>query len=313
MTDARRLYRLHLGLAVAGGGVALAALAVGVTRIRLDLPSTGELLAACRQLVPIGATPALLLALFPVALGTAAGVRGIRSLRRQLRAQARFLRSLRPTEETQVGAVDVTIVDDVRATAFCAGILRPRIYVSTAAIALLTPAELAAVLAHESHHRSRRDPLRILCARALADAFYFLPFLRRVSDRYAQLAELAADEAAAHVSGRSVLASALLRFGERGGQAAPVIGIAPERVEHLLGEPPRWQLPLAALSGSVAAAAALLGLALAAPAVIASESVSLATVIAESCMLAMVVAPVTIGFGAAWLSRSWIRRRLSWR
>lgn len=313
MSSARRLYRLHLGLALLGAGAVLAAVVVALTRIRPGLPSAGELLAACQQVVPLESGLGLLLVLLFVAVGLVVALLGMRSLWRQLCVQRRFLRTLRTVEETRIDGVRVTVIDGAGPKAFCAGLWRPRIYVSRAALTLLSPLEVAAVVAHESHHQSRRDPLRILAARVFADAFFFLPALSRLSERYRQLAELAADEAATEAGGSSALASALLRFGERDGEAAPVVGIAPERVEYLLGGSPRWQLPLSVVSGSLVIVAGLLGLALTAPMLIASESVSLATVLAESCMLAMLVAPVAIGGSALWLSRSWIRRRLSLR
>ena len=313
MSSARRLYRLYLGLALVGGGAVLVALLVGLTRIRLSVPTPDELLAACQTVVPLESGLGMLLVMFQVALGLAVALLGVRSLRHQLKIQRRFLRGLCTVEERLIDGVSVKVIDGARPTAFCAGLFRPRIYVSRAALTVLTPSELTAVLAHEAHHQSRRDPLRILAARVLADAFFILPALRRMSDRYRQLAEVAADEAAARAGQRSALASALLRFGERAGDAAPVVGIAPERVEHLLGAAPRWQMPVSVFGGSVVIAAAMMGLVLTVPGLVASESVSLATVLAESCMLAMLVAPVAIGGGALWLSRSWVVRRLPLR
>lgn len=313
MSSARHLYRFHLGLAALGGGTVAAAAVVALTRISPGLPTTGELLAACRQIVPLAPGAGLPLVLLFAALGLAVAVLGVRSLCRQLALQRRFLRTLRPDEETEIDGVTVTVIHGTRPTGFCAGLLRPRIFVSSAAISQLTGTELAAVVAHEAHHRAQRDPLRILAARVLADAFFFLPALRNLSERYRQLAELAADEAAAKAAGATALASALLRFGERGGEAAPVVGIAPERVEHLLGGTPRWRLPLPILGGSLVIIAGLLGLVLSAPALIDSESVSLATVLAQTCMVAMFIAPVALAGGALWISRGWLRRRLPLR
>src|SRR5207237_5326128 len=118
-------------------------------------------------------------------------------------------------------------------------------------VELLTAAELDAVLAHEHHHRRVRDPLRIACGRVLSRALLFLPVLRPLCDRYADVAELSADRAAVHASaGREApLASALLAFDE---SAPPgVSGISPERVDSLLGQPTSWRLPARLLAGSV--------------------------------------------------------------
>lgn len=311
MTSARSLYRLHLGLALFAGGAVLAGVVAAVSRITLGLPSVDQLLAACRQVVPLENGPGSLLLVLLAGVGLAVMLLGVRSLSRQLREQRGFLRSLRRVEEKTIDGVGLTVIDDARPKAFCVGLARPRIYVSTAALTLLTPIELAAVVAHEAHHQLRRDPLRILAARVVADAFFFLPALRRLGERYRELAELAADEAAVNVKGPSALASALLRFGERGARAGPVVGIAPERVDQLLGGAPRWQLSLSVLSGAVVIVAGLLGLVLTAPTLVASESVSLAIVLAESCMVALAVVPVAIGASALWLSRVWIRRQLS--
>lgn len=313
MISARRLYRLHLALALVAGGALLAGVIIAFSRMRLGLPTVDELLAACRQLLPLESGPgSLIVTLFAVG-GLAVLMLGVRSLARQLRVQRRFLRALRRVEQKTIDGVDLTIIDDARPRAFCVGLLRPRLYVSTGTLALLTPVELAAVVAHEVHHQSRRDPLRILAGRVLADALFFLPALRRLSDRYRQLAELAADEAAAKRKGSPALASALVRFGERGGEREPAVGIAPERVEQLLGQQPRWQLSLSAFSGSLVVLAGLLGLVVTAPSLTSSENASLTMVLAEGCMVLMVVAPVAIGASGLWLSRAWIRGRLALR
>jgi hypothetical protein len=132
--------------------------------------------------------------------------------------------------------------------AFCAGLLRPQIFLSTGTLRQLRDDELEAVLAHEEHHRRRRDPLRIAVARVFGHAFFFLPILRRLSDRYCAMAELAADDAAVRTApgGSATLASALLSFSAT---AHPhgAVGIAPERVDHLMGRTPSWQLPAALL------------------------------------------------------------------
>lgn len=311
MSSARRLYRVHLGLALLGGAVVLAAVTVALSRIAPGLPSGGELLAACQAVVPLEPGLGLLLVLALVAVGLVVAFLGLRSFGRQLRSQRRFLRSVRAVAEREIRGLRVIVIEGARPQAFCAGLLRPRVYVSTAALELLSPSELGAVVAHEAHHRSRRDPLRILAARVLGDALFFLPALRHLSRRYAQLAELAADEAATRGEGASALASAMLRIGERDGGAAPVVGISPERVEHLMGAAPRWQLQLSVLGGSLVILAGLLGLVLTAPALIESESVSLAAVLAESCMVAMIAAPIFLAASALWLSRDWVRRRLT--
>ena len=137
--------------------------------------------------------------------------------------------------------------------AFCAGYLRPTVYVSQRTVELLTPAELDAVLAHEHHHRQVRDPLRIAVAKVLSDALFFVPALRSLRAQYAEIAEVDADRSAVRASGgdAAALASALLVFDASGPPHAA--GISPQRVDSLLGEAVRsWVRPWI-LAGSLSA------------------------------------------------------------
>src|SRR5689334_12331301 len=108
----------------------------------------------------------------------------------------------------------VKVIAGKRPEAFCAGYLRPSIYISQGALELLSPPELDAVLAHENHHRLVRDPLRLAFGGILSQALFFVPVLRLLRDRYTDLAEVNADRAAVRASaGRQApLASALLVF-----------------------------------------------------------------------------------------------------
>jgi Zn-dependent protease with chaperone function len=170
----------------------------------------------------------------------------LRSIWRQCRRSRAFVRRLAVVRHDG----DVRVIADDRLMAFCAGLLRPRIHVSTGTVAMLSPAELAAVIAHERHHVRRRDPLRLFLVRTVADALFVLPALPRLAERYAALVELGADDAAvaANDGDAAPLASALLAFDERASSA--VVGIDPVRVDHLCGEGAAWHLPLALVSWS---------------------------------------------------------------
>src|SRR6185312_12102997 len=119
----------------------------------------------------------------------------LRALLRQRRAYRRFVADLEI-----VGPLDerpgVHVIADPRPQAFCAGYLRPAVYVSQAAVRLLPPEQLEAVLAHEHHHRRMRDPLRFASGRILSQGLFFVPALRALFGRDADLAELRADAAA---------------------------------------------------------------------------------------------------------------------
>src|SRR5207248_11431481 len=127
------------------------------------------------------------------------------------RAHRRLRREL-PVVGALPGEADVTVLAHDGVQAFCAGLLRPRVYVSAGALRELCDQELRAVLAHERMHRARRDPLRIVTARLLGNALFFAPAVRALARRYDALAELAADEhALAAVGGdASIVASAML-------------------------------------------------------------------------------------------------------
>jgi hypothetical protein len=177
-----------------------------------------------------------LIGLSVVALAVSGAVRELamdRRLRRRLRAHV---------TRRHAGAL---VIEDERPRAFCAGLLRPRVYVSTGALELLDDVALGAVLAHERAHVRRRDPLRVACGRVIAAALFYVPGLRELHRRQIALAELSADERAiaAAPENRAALARAMLSFAERSLADDPT-GLDPERVDHLLGDPPAWRFPL---------------------------------------------------------------------
>jgi Zn-dependent protease with chaperone function len=153
------------------------------------------------------------------------------------------------TAARRSGVGEVICLDGPASSAFCAGLLRPRVFVTAGMVASLADEELAAVLVHEAEHARRRDPLRRLVGRAAADVLFWLPLVGWWSRRRLEAAELAADRAAIDRVGRSPLARALRATAT---PAAPVVGArfdgaGPARVTQLLGDqPPRRRPPLAA-------------------------------------------------------------------
>ena len=287
MTSACRLYRVGTGIAVVGVVASALGTAVAVRALEFEISSPAALAAACRSfLVPkVGAGGGLMMVL--AGLGAVAFVLGARSLRRQLRAHRRFMATLVPADSLIVAGSAVTVIDGDAPAAFCAGFLHPRVFLSRGAVERLPAAELAAVVAHERHHLERRDPLRILAARVLRDGLFFVPILRRLERRYAALTEIAADEAAAREWSPQTIAAALLAFGEYCAPAGAV-GIVPERVDHLLGRPPGWELPRRLLLGSLVLLGGVVAGTAAAAALVENSSLNAAMLLAQSCMLAMV-------------------------
>ena len=129
--------------------------------------------------------------------------------------------------------------------AFCAGLLRPTVFVSEGAVAALSEPELLAVLYHEADHARRHEPARRAARNAGAEVFVFLPIVRWWSEREVARAELSADVTAERIVGRSALAGALLVMTAPPIPLAAFVGHAELRARRLLGmgidepKPPR--------------------------------------------------------------------------
>ncbi len=298
MTSARRLYRLNLALAAGGVLAVIAVLGVALSKLSLAPPSVEELLAACGRLLPTGPSPLAAVLLGIAGLGLIVVARGLRSLVHRARAQVRVRAALRLAVEDDLDGASVRLFQSGRPQAFCAGLLRPRIFLSAAARDGLSERELRAVLAHEGHHVRRRDPLRLLAARVLADALFFVPALRRLERRYGELAELAADEAAVRAAGSAALASALLKLGGSG-RPEGAVALAPERVDHLWGAPPRWRVEPRILVLSLLAVAGTGAGAVFAGVAAGGVRVELLMAVVHSCMALMLAVAVALA-GRLW-------------
>ncbi len=294
MRSARRLYLLQVAIGATGVLVVLAAAATVLASP--DLPSSASVAEACDNWVA-GGGPAALLGLSLVALfATVIGL-GARSAWRQVRAARDYLRTLPGFEERQVAGTACRLIDSSEPLAFCAGYLRPSIYVSQGTLDRLSESELRAVLAHEGHHLRRHEPLRRLTAQAVADSLFFMPLLRRISDRYRALGEVAADEAAVLTVGeRRSLASALLKFAEHDPVPAAVVGIDPDRVDNLMGEPgaASWRLPKSALGRSALALGALAALVLLTWHGMLNPTLEIPFLLAAACTTLMIGGPVVL-------------------
>lgn len=293
MRSARRFYRVSLVLGAAGAAVAMLAVLVAVRSLSLGAPSAATLLQACQEVVFSGQTLISAAVLALAGIGLSVLGLAVRSMVRQCRAQRRVLSRLPVQYETAYRGTPVTVFAHESPEAFCAGLLRPRVYLSSAALQTVEDRELSAVIEHETHHCHRRDPLRILTVQVLSDCLFFLPVMRHLRERYCTLAELAADEAAMTVGAdRGSLAAALLVFAEG---PTGVVGIAPERVDQLLGEGPRWELPVSLLAGALVTLAGLAGIAMTLAQTASPGGMSVAALSAQACMIAMVVVPVMLG------------------
>lgn len=172
----------------------------------------------------------------------------------------------------------VSLLDSAGSFSFAYGALNPKVAVSRGLLEGASASELDAVLEHERYHVRNLDPLKVLIARALPAALFYLPALRDLRGRYVAGRELAADRRAVAACGRTPLAGALVKVLRAPGWpelgAAAAIG-GPEllkvRVEQLeTGTEPRIDgvskralllsvLGVAVLSASVLASVAVSG------------------------------------------------------
>ena len=140
------------------------------------------------------------------------------------------------------GAGTAVVLDVPQPAAYCLPGRPGTIVLTSGALAVLDPAQLTAVLAHERAHLAGRHHLLIALSRGLAASFPAVPLFTRGHEEVARLAEMCADDTAARRSGRRTLIAALLAMGT--GTAVPAAALAATagavtaRVQRLL-EPPR--------------------------------------------------------------------------
>ena len=93
-----------------------------------------------------------------------------------------------------------------------AGLISPKIFISTQLVESLRDEEVKAVLRHEQSHLRRRDPLRGVLTSFFAQFFFFLPLARKLLKDSRKDAELIADHHALTLScSPASLASALVK------------------------------------------------------------------------------------------------------
>lgn len=304
---AARVYAMQGLLGAAGLAAATFAVVSGVCAVDVGSQAAHRTTLLGLPVAYPAANAAALVVLALAGLGVVVLVRALRAVLREARAQRRFHRGLALTGRRWHGAL---VLDDARLDAFCAGCVRPRVYLTSGALTRLGGRELRAVLAHERQHARRRDPLRTAAARVLGEALFFLPAARRLGERSSALAELSADEAAVRASAGdpAPLAAALLAFAQAQ-RPAQAVGIAPERVDHLAGRPPTHRLPLPALALAFALLGALAAVSwLASRSAAAGASLALPLLSRQPCVLALAGLPLALSAVATVLLRRRTRR-----
>lgn len=158
--------------------------------------------------------------------------------------------------------VDYVQVD--QAVAFCYGWLHPRICISTGAVAGLHEREVAALLLHEHHHLLERDPLKAAVSRMLASAFFFLPAIRALEQRYIVAKELEADQYALRAQGTArpllgALYKLLMRQTRPDGATGLAIAGAADSIYHRLDYLLDGKMPAGPHPVTLFASSALIG------------------------------------------------------
>ena len=223
-------YRLQLALGGAGLARQRARLAAGVRAVHVQPADAHRTdVAGLAFTYPaVNAAAAVLMAL--ALLGAVVLLVTIFAAVRQVRAHRRLVRAL-PVTGALPGHPSVLVIAAEAPMAFCAGWLRPRVYVSTAVLDRLSDTELVAVLAHEQHTArcatrcawpsAGSSARRCSSSRSCARSTTATPTRPRSR---ADAAALAASDGAS-----GPLASAMLALAAT--PAGGVVGISPERVD----------------------------------------------------------------------------------
>ncbi|MFF0556392.1 M56 family metallopeptidase [Streptomyces sp. NPDC004266] len=148
---------------------------------------------------------ALCLSLLALSAPAAAFVRRLARARRMRARHAGVLRLVGRYDP----ALRATVLDDDRPAVYCLPGRSRRVVVSSGAVRALTPAQLAAALAHERAHIAGRHHLLVAAAESFAAVFPRLPLARHGGPAVPLLLEMAADDRALRRCSRDALATAL--------------------------------------------------------------------------------------------------------
>jgi Zn-dependent protease with chaperone function len=183
---------------------------------------------ACAQTVYSSAAFELVLAAIVVIAALATALlawrygRRVQHGRRQTRAHAE---AARIAGRKLPGVTAAVVLDAPQPAAYCVPGRPGTIVLTSGALALLDPAQLAAVLAHERAHLASRHHLLIALTRGLAAVFPAVPLFAQGPENVTRLAEMGADDAATRHSGRRTLMTALLVMATGAAVPASALGV----------------------------------------------------------------------------------------
>lgn len=226
---------------------------------------------ACTSILGFVVNPRHLLA---GGIGLAVLLTFITSVMRQYAATRALVRLLRPAgampemlrsalRELEILEKTVSVIPSMDRLCFCAGLLRPRIYISDGALQALSREELVAVMIHERHHLRKFDPLRSALLRALKNALFFIPVVHYLEKRHEVAKEVSADaEAMRRGQGKLFLASALYKLSEARYSGIPALSLFADkkvleiRISFLRG---RGFIPVRLTIGTMAVSLVMVG------------------------------------------------------
>jgi Zn-dependent protease with chaperone function len=185
----------------------------------------------CAQTVYQSAAFELILAAFAVVAALTAAVlawrygRSVQRARQQTRAHREVARIVGRALAGDAGRrTTAVVIDGAAPVAYCVWGRPATIVLSSAALEVLDPDQLGAVLAHEDAHLAGRHHLLTAITRGLAAAFPGVPLFGQGLDHVGRLSEMCADDVAARRSGRPVLAGALLAMATGAAVPAGALG-----------------------------------------------------------------------------------------
>ena len=280
LTSSGMSARLGLAAWLTAMASVLACLAVGLQRLVTAAVAGWSILAeaVCRSATGHACPPVVYRgAILEIPLGAAALGGALTAVVLSWQYGRRVQRAQRRTREHAEAALiagrrlpiasEAVVLDVAPPAAYCVRGRPSAIVITTGALAMLDPAQLTAVIAHEKAHLAGSHHMLVALTRSLAATFPGVPLFTRGAAEVARLTEMRADDMAVRASGRSILATALLAMGTAAAVPARALGATTgdvtARVQRLM-QPPHWtqyasnRLALIAVTSLLAAASAVL-------------------------------------------------------
>lgn len=188
------------------------------------------------------AVPVVLLLVIPVVVSLTHTARVVHEIgRRRARTRRTAARFGAGSVPARLHGYSTRLIDHPHPFALSLPRRHGGVVVSTAAVEVLSDAELEAVLAHEHAHLRQRHHLVAAVVSTLTTGLRWVPLFAAAEAALGHYLEIAADDAARREAGTTALASALLALGQYGhheehlDQPDGVLhALGPDRIRHLV-------------------------------------------------------------------------------